>query len=818
MLNALGRDVLYALRVLKKDLGFTAVAVLTIALGVGANTTVFSVVEAILTFPFPVSRPDRVVFIYGENPSRNQRREGVSADDFLDWRAQARAFEHMVAISFRSYNARARGEAVRVPAAQVSEGYFALMDRPLTLGRAFLPEETEPGRDRVAVLSHAFWQKELGGSRDVAGQNLTLDGESYTIVGVAAENFFFPARNTALWTPLVLEAGRSERDDRSLFAVGRLREGTTPAEASVEMATIAARIAQAYPKTNEGWTSRAIAVRDDINSSAGFAMVVLYGSITAVLLIACANVANLLLSRSTVREKEIALRAALGAGRARVVRQLLTESLVLALAGGGLGLLIGIGGMRYLAAMVAPDPNIGFLAEDMELSVLVLAHTLAISTLSGLLFGVVPAIRGSKADLDAVLKEGARGGSGGARHHLLRNGLVVSQFALALALLSAAGTLLWAFDRIHTADPGFNPKGLLTFRIALPETTYGTPQQVASFERDALDALSRLPGVKSVGATTALPLTVRPAQRTARVVAEGVSENDQDRTANAIHSVVSPSFFETLEISLLSGRRLTDQDAEASQPVAVVTPALAKLYWRGVDPLGRRLKLVAPGMETPWLTVVGVVPDVRTVSHSLRYIGDEIPQVFVPYAQQPRGMFAVAVRTEGNPVDFAPLTRRTLAGIDVNLPLDDVATLEQVVGRIDTQNRFFVRILSGLALIALALAGVGVYGVVSYSVHRRTREIGIRMALGAEPGSVLRVVLKQGAVLAGIGFVLGLGFAIAIVRFLASELAGLGASNAAGPLTFAVVSIVLLCVAQVASFIPARRAVRVDPVTALRTE
>jgi len=818
MLAGIARDVLYAVRLLKKDPAFTLVVVLTLAVAIGANTAVFSVVEAILSFPFPVERPDRVTLVHGENPARNLRREGVSADDFLDWRDQSRSFDYLVAVAPTAFNVVTDGEPLRVSAARVTEGFFEMMGSSISLGRAFRAEEATPGNDRVAVVTHGFWQRELGGRQDVLGLALPLDGVVYTVVGVAGPEFFFLPATTSLWAPLVLERGRAARDDRSLFAIARLRDGIRVEEADAELKTITERLAAAYPDTNAGWSSRVITVRNSINSSARFAMIVLYGSITAVLLIACANVANLLLSRATVREKEIALRAALGAERFRILRQLLTESIVLSLAGGAFGFVLALWGMGALRRMIAPDRSIGFLAQQMTMNVAVLGHVFLVSLLTGALFGLAPALQGSKPNLDETLKEGGRGGSGGRRHHFLRSGLVVAQIALALTLLAAAGALVWAFNSIYSADPGFNPKNLLTFQVSLPEASYGAPQQLVAFERQALERIVRVPGVQSAATTSALPLTLHPSLRTARVTVTGFSEKDQDQSLTLIHLSVSPSYFETLSVPILAGRGLTRQDDEDAQPVAVLSQAMARRYWPDADPIGRRFQLAGPGVESRWWSVVGVVGDVQTTAHSLRRPGALIPHVYLPQAQSPRRDLSIAVRASLDPLGLAPSIRAALAEVDRNLPLANLMTLEGVIARIDTQNRFFVRILSGLALIALLLAGVGIYAVISYSVHERTREIGIRMALGAQPRSILALVLRQVAVLGAVGFLIGIGAAVAVVRALASELEGVAAANAAGPLTFAVVSVVLLGVAQLACYLPARHAVRVDPVAALRNE
>lgn len=818
MFSDLFGDVVYAFRKLLKNPGFTAVAVLTLALGIGANTTVFSVVEAILNFPIPMDDPERIAFVFSENSSRNLQQQGVSMEDFLDWRGQSQSFEYLVAGDQAAYNFASSGEPERVVAFRFSAGFFPLTGNPPVLGRSFSPEESAPGAERVTILSHSFWQQRFGGDPGVLGRQILLDGLPHTVVGVAPEGFFFGDPATALWTPLVLERGRTKRDDRSLFVMARLRPGVTVEQANAEMEILARRLEQTHADTNDGWTARVQTVRDNLVTGAGMAMIVLYVSISFVLLIACANVANLQLARATVREKEMALRTALGAGRGRLVKQLLTESLLLGFIGGVLGLAIGVGGIRLLRNMLAPDVNIGFLANVMELNTWVLAHTVVLSLLAGLVTGMAPAIQSSRSDPAEALKEGGRSGGGGSRRGYLRSALVVAQVAMALALLSAAGALIRAFEHIYTTDPGFHPKNLLTMQLALPEATYPEPDGLVTFYREALDRIASLPGVESAAATSLLPLTLLPGAATTPVIVEGRESSQEDAAPTAVELVVSPSYFETMGVPIVEGRAITEQDDEDSLRVTVVSRAAAQRYWPGTSPLGRRLKLGDRDSTEPWLTVVGVSKDVQTHAHSLRNPRLVVAHVFLPLAQSPRRTTAIALRTRVEPASLAPAIREAIWEIDPDQPVDRIMPMGEVIARIDTQNIFFIRILSGLAVIALLLAAVGIYGVISYSVNQRTNEIGIRMAMGAQPRNILLMIVRQGAMLAGVGLPLGLLAALAIVRFMGSQLEGLGISHASGPLTFVAVSLILLAVANLASYLPARRAVQVDPVVALRYE
>jgi putative ABC transport system permease protein len=817
MLSNLKQDLIYASRMLWKNPGFTAVALLTLALGIGANTTVFSVVEALVNFQLPVDDPEKVVFLFGANLSRDIDQNPVSVDDFLDWREQASSFEHLVVGTGGAFNLTGSGEPVRVVAFRVTSGFFPTAGYPLSQGRPFRAEETQPGGDKVVILSHSFRQQRFGGD-DVLGQQIALDGESYTIVGVTHEDFFFFNRNTAVYTPLVLERGQASRDNRNLFAMARLKDGVTVEEADAEMKTIARRLEETHPDTNEGWSVDVITLRDNLLSGASFVLIFLYTSITFVLLIACANVANLLLARATVREKEIALRSSLGAARFRIIRQLLTESVLLSAVGGTFGLLLGLWGMRILREMVRPDINIGFLADGMHLNPVILFHTFAISLVAGLIFGLVPALQISKPDLHDTLKEGGRGGSGGVRRRFMRNLLVIAQVSMALALLISAGALIRAFDAIYTADPGFNQNNLLTMRVTLPETGYTEDHEVAAFYRQTLERLETIPGVESATTITQLPLTLFPGAPASAITIEGAVVDDESSGPQAFNIVVSPSVLETMEIELVQGRGLQESDNEDTLPVALVSQGAVRRFWPEDNPIGKRLKLGRSDSDNPWLTIVGITDDVQIHAHSLRFTKPDEPIVFLAHAQNPRRDTSVALRTSVEPASVGPLVREGVWSVDPNQPVDNVMSMDQAIMQIDTQNLFFVRILTGLGVIALIMAGVGIYGVISYTVHHRSHEIGIRMAMGALPRSILMLVIRQGVVLTVIGLFVGLGLAFAMVRFVGSQLEGFQVSGAGGPLTFIGVSLIFLLVAKLASYVPARRAVRVDPVVTLRYE
>jgi putative ABC transport system permease protein len=815
MLHALRRDLVFALRTLRANPGFTLAAVLALALGIGANTTVFSVINAILAFPVPFDDPDRAVFVLTENAELGVTQNGASADELLDWQEQSRSFDHLLAAEPASYNVTGAGDPVQVTALRSGPGFFEMTGSHLAHGRPFREEEARPGNDGVVIVSHGFWQNQLGGDLQAIGRQISLDGRSHTVVGIAEEGFFFPNPGTTIYVPLVLERGAQPRTVRSLFAIGRLAAGIDAATATAELQTVAERLAAEHPDSNRGWTVRVQTLRDNLNAGAGFGMVVLYTAITFVLLIACANVANLLLARATARAREIALRTTLGAGRLRLLRQLLTESLVLALLGGGAGLGLSVLGIEVLRDLLAPSPQIGFIASRITMNGPVVLHALAISLLAGVAFGLVPALGATRRNLRGALADGGRGGSAGRRGRLGRSVLITAEVALALGLLGASFALVRAFNHIYSADPGFDTRGLVAFPLNLPASDYPDDLELAAFYDELDDRLAQLPGVADAMLTTSLPLTAFPGVATTVATVEGAAVEQRADQPNANHIAVGAGYLERLGVEVVRGRGIDERDRDGSLPVAVVTETAARQLWPDQDPLERRVRLASPAGETEWLTVVGVTRDVQTTAHSLRATRP-LPTLFVPLAQQPRRSVSVLVRSDLDAAGIAPGLRQAVWAIDRNLPVENVLTLEQTVERLDTQNRFFARVLTGLSLIALLLAGVGIYAVISFAVQQRVQEIGIRVALGARPLGVVLLVVRQAAILTLVGVAIGSILAVSLVRLLGSQLQGMAAAGAGGPATFVAVALVILAVAHVASLVPARRALRVDPVVALR--
>ncbi|MCG8459312.1 MAG: ABC transporter permease [Holophagales bacterium] len=814
----LARDFRLALRSLSKHPAFAIAAVLALALSIGANTAVFSVVHALLAIPVPIEDPERVAFVWSQNPEKEILQGPSSVDDFLDLRGQSSSFSSLSASLAGQVNVLGAGEPQRLPRSEVTPGFFATLGATPVRGRGFLESEGVPGQNRAVVVSHGFWQTSLGGDEDVLGSVLDLDGVRHTVVGIAPEGFFFGQPNTAFWTPLALEPGTATRDQRTLVVFGRLRDGVSIAAAAAEAGSVAERLASAHPDTNTGWTSNVISVPENFRQGSAFAAILLYSCITLVLLIACVNVANLLLARALARERELALRSSLGASRGRLVGQLLSESLALALTGGVLGMLVGLWGIRFLSNALAPDPNVGFLAQAITPGPAVVLHALGISALAGLLFGALPAMQVTRGPLASLLAESGRGGES-RRRQKLRNALVTAEVALALALLVAAAAMLRAFDRIYTADPGLDPENVLTLQLALPEETYTEPGEVSRFFERALEGLGSLPAAESAAVTTMLPLTGFPGPGNAYAEVMGETREQHEQLPNVSALSVSDDYFRTLRIETLRGRTFDSRDRGGSAPVAVVSQSFVDRFHSGTDGLGEslRLRMGADDRVGSWIQVVGVVADHQNTAHSLRNPGQP-PLVFLPAAQRPERGATLLVRSSGDPMALAQPAREAVWQVDARLPIVEVLSHQQAIARVDTQNTFFLYILSGLALISLVLAAVGIYGVIAYSVSQRTREIGIRTALGAPPSRTVSLVARQAATLTTLGLVIGCGLAFALVRFMANQLEGIGQTGAGGPATFGMVSAAFLGVALLASAWPAYRAVRVDPASTLRQE
>jgi len=795
------QDVRYALRSLRRHPVFAITAILTLALGIGANTAIFSAVYGVLLRPLPYPEPDRLLTVWGHHASIG--RETASLPDFLDWR-QARSFSGMAARANATYTVTGTGEPQVVSGALVSPNYFRVLGAPVPQGRDFRDEE-ERGAARVAVLSEGYWRRAYGGRADVVGRQITLNGIPYTIVGAGARGLAVP-EDVDIWTPLQIDTTLGRRND-FLQVLGRLAPGATPETAATELATIARRLEAEYPNSNAGWGVELIGLRERIVGEIRPALLVFMGAVGLVLLIVCANVANLMLARVAAREREVTIRAALGASRRRLVRQLLTESVLLGLVGGVLGLGLAVWGVSALRSL---DPGTLPRLNEVRLDGRALAFALVLSVSTGLLFGVVPALRVLGFDLRGGLAEGGRALSGARAATRARTALVLAEVALASVLLVGAALLLRSFVGLQRVDPGFTTHGILTARVTLPRVRYEDPARQVAFADALLQRAQALPGVSSAALGAAAP--VDEGLPYWAISLAGVDQPPPEVVQDAVVYRSSPEYFHTFGLPLIGGRLFEASDRSESAPVAIVSQSLARRYWPGRNPLGSRITFGDPNdSTTTWMTVVGIVGDVRQEGA----VSPAYPQIYVPFAQVSGRSMVVALRTAGDPLALAPALKQALAGIDPNLALSRVTTMDQRLAGTLARPRVNALLLAAFAVTALILAALGIYGVIAYSVVQRTRELGIRVALGARAEDVLGMVMRQGLTPVLIGLAIGLGAAALGSRVLRSLLYGVAATDLA---TYAAVAAFLAAVAVAASYVPARRAARSDPMTALRTE
>jgi putative ABC transport system permease protein len=816
----------FGLRLLLKSPGFAVVTILALALGIGANSAIFSVVNGVLLRPLPYPTADRLTFL--SEWSQQVPNMSVSYPNFQDWRAQNHSFEELAAFRSNGFVLTGAGEPERLTAREVSQGFFPSLGVAPAMGRNFTAEEDRTGGNKTVLLSYGLWQRRFGGNPSVVGQPLTLNNEGYTVIGVLPQTFEWQSP-VDIWVPLGLNADRMQARDShpGIYLVGLLKPGVTIEQARADMTAITERLAQEYPQTNSGngftLNSLQYTATQDIRS----ALFVLMAAVAFVLLIACANVANLLLARAASRSREIAIRTALGAGRVRIVRQLLTESLLLSLAGGGLGLLLAMWGVDLLLAAVGNSvPNI--LLANVKLDGRVVGFTLIASVVTGLLFGLAPALQISKSNLNEALKEGGRSGSEGGARQRVRSFLVVAEIALSLLLLVGAGLLVKSFMNLTRADLGFDPDNVLTMRVALPEARYKENAQIENFYRALMQRVQNLPGVESAGFTIGLPMN---GGIESGVTVEGHEVTNIKDITVAVNLAISPEYFRTMNIPLVSGRYFTDQDREGAPRVAVIDEMLAAKFFPNESALGKRIRLGggAPqnGMPPPpWMEIVGVVKHVRyyganeTARVELYRPFYQLPiPVDSPLAQGqpvtfPRNV-SLAVRSASNPSALTNSVREAVHEIDRDQPVSFVQPMNDLVAATISPQKFSTWMLGLFAASALLLAALGIYGVMAYSVTQRTHEIGIRMALGAERKDVLRMIVGHGMKLTLVGVGCGLLGAFAATRSLSSLLFGV---NATDPLTYGGVAVLLSVVALLSCLLPARRATRVDPMIALRYE
>ena len=807
------QDLRFGLRMLLKKPVFTLIAGLTMALGIGANTAIFSVVNAVLLNPLPFAEPEHLIRIYGHFLATSQDKMSASVPEFTDYREQTRSFEQIAGYDDFSANLTPTdGEPERVEALAVTPELFSVLKVTPQAGRVFLSEEAQDGHDDVVLISHELWRRRFGADPNAVGQKVTVNGLNNTVIGIMPEGFAFP-RRTELWKPLWFPAeqyDQQRRGSRGLEVIGRLKQNVSLRSAQAEMDHLAAQLTQQYPRNYEsrGWSIGVVPLLEDYVGQARKGLLVLLGAVAFVMLIACANVANLSLTRATSRRQEIAVRLALGAARWRVTRQLLTESLLLAFAGGAGGLLLAAWGTGVLLRFAPNDlPRI----HEIRLDWRVLAFTFAVSLLTGILFGLVPALAASNPDLNETLKEGGRGGSGGVKRQRMRSAFVIAEITLALVLLVGAGLMLKSFWRLQRVDPGFNPDGVLTMRMMLPFETYQQPAQRSAFYKQALERIKSAPGVEAVSATSRVPLT--QGSNSGTISGENSAVGPGDLPVEAEWRWVTPDYFKAIGTTLMEGRAFTDADAEGAPLVAVVDESLAQRYYPNEEPIGKRIKRGKLDSTRPWMTIVGIVRNV----HSRRLDAESGVQVYFPFYQDPTAYnMSLVIRTSmADPLALSGTVRAAIQSLDNNQPVYDVFTLRQIVGDSMAQRRFSMLLMGLFAAVALALAAVGIYGVMSYSVAQRTHEIGIRIALGAQTSDVLKLVIGQGMMLTMIGVAIGLAAALALTRLLETLLFGISATDWA---TFTEIAALLTAVALLASYLPARRASQLDPMIALRQE
>src|SRR5213595_399978 len=802
----LTQDIRYALRVLAKNPAFTIIAVIALALGIGANSAIFSVINAVLLRPLPFKHPEQLVMVWENAAHLCFPRNTTSPANFLDWQKQAQSFTGMAAMAERSFNLTGVGEPERLEGRRVSANLFELLGVPALHGRTFVPEDDKPGT-HVVLLSYPLWQRRFGSDPAVIGRALTLNGESYTVVGVMPRLVQLPGyenRNDQLWVPIAFPSEEAaQRGNHFLEIVARLKPGVTLKQAQAEMETISARLAQQYPDYNTRIGAVVVPLHEQVVGDIKPALLVLLGAVGFVLLIACANVANLLLARAAVRQKEIALRPALGASRSRLTRQFLTESVLLAMFGAGLGLLLALGGIRILKTFI---PATISQVQTINIDARALIFTAFVAIVTGIAFGLAPALQASHLNLNDTLKEGGRDTGGGSKGNRLRSVLVIGEVAVSFVLLIGAGLLINSFFHLRNLEPGFRADHLLTMKVDLSEVKYPDRDRRATFFDEVIRRVRALPGARSAAVAGNLPLTYNGDSMNISV--EELPDPPPDQRPDVIYRAIGPGYFGSMGIPIIRGRDFTNHDKGDSTNVVVISEKTAQHFWPGQEPIGKRLKPGSSTSNTPWREVIGIVKDVRQND----FIATPKMQMYFTYRQlKDLAPNALVVRTGIEPMRLAASVRDAIWSVDKDQTVADIDTMEHIVAGAVARQRFSMVLLGVFAALALLLASVGIYGVMSYSVAQRTREIGIRMALGARRADVLQMTVGQGLKLVGAGMLLGVAAAFLLTRLLQSLLFGISATD---PVTFFGISLVLLAVAILASYRPALRATKVDPIIA----
>lgn len=815
-METLLKDLRYGFRGLLRRPGFTGIAVLTLALGIGANTAIFSVVNAVLLRPLPFKDPDRVVMLWGFLPRLAQSHDRLpsSSGNFTSLQKDNHVFENLAAFRNWSWQSTGAGEPEQLQGVRVSADFFSAVGATPMLGHAFTSEQDTAGAAPVAIISHGLWQRQFGSDPNVVGKSITLTGENVMVIGVMPAGFQFPgganmipglqfALQNDVWMPLALtEKQKTDNSTLNLAVIGRLKPGVSLGQAELETRTIE----KSQPLATIGYTINLVSLHKQMAGGIQQILLVLLATVAFVLLIACANVANLMLARGAARQKEFAVRAALGAGRLQLIRQLLTESLLLSLVGGVIGFLVALWGNTLLISLIPKNvPRVHEIGIDTR----ILAFTLLVSFVTGILFGLVPAWQVSKLDLNESLKDGNRGTTSGGRQQRVRSLLVVSEVALAIVLLIGATLLTKSFSRLLNTNPGFDPANVLTMDVVLPTqppSRYANDAEQISFFQQAIDHVKTLPGVEEAGAILSLPLT--GAADSTNLIIEGRPAPARGQGPEADYTTVTSSFFQTLRIPLVRGRQFNAQDTKDAPGVIVINEALARKYFPNEDPIGKRFTV---GFEKKPREIVGIVGSIKQAA-----LNAEVrPAMYLPHPQAAPGAMTLVVRTAGDPRTIAPAVREQVRALDKDVPVARVGTMEEVLAVSVAPQKFSMLLVGLFAIVALVLAVVGIYGVMAYSVTQRFHEMGVRIALGASSNDVLKLILKNGMTLTAAGVALGLGGAFALTRFMSALLFGVTATDVT---TFAGVSLALLFVACVACYVPARRATKVDPLVALRCE
>jgi putative ABC transport system permease protein len=808
-LDDLLQDLRYGARMLMKNPGFAFVAIITVAAGIATNTTIFSVADALILRPFRFPNQERLVMVWERSIAQGGFDHGLAAPgNFNDWREQSQSFERLIAIDQRAFDLTGSHQPEQFGGYGVSADFFDALGVKAAIGRTFLPGEDEPGRDHVVVLKHSLWERRFDADPNIVGRTLTLNSKTFTVIGVMPPDFNFPVNGGEMWSPLAFDdKTKLERGDHNLRAMGLLKPGVSIAQANADLDSVSRRAQRLFPETNAGRSASVLSVNEDFARGSKMYVIPLIGTVAFVLLIACANVANMLFSRAFGRRKEIAVRLALGASRWRLVRQLLTESLLLAFAGGVIGLLLSAWAVVLMRdafpedyAILIPGSN------HFGINRTVLLFTLMISMLTSVVFGLMPALQASKPNLNETLKEGVKGASSASSRQRLRGALVVAEVALSLVLLIGAGLMIHSFVAMLRDDIGFNPQSVLSFRLWLPEARYSEAQRRGFFDQ-LLRRLETLPGVEAAGATNLLPMSNNFINTSVEIVGRPPFEKGKEPYAD--YRIVTPGYFRAIAMSLRRGRGFTADDNEQSTRVVIINETFARRFFPNQDPIGRQI--AHSGRSDKPMEVIGVVGDVKDTDLDAVFR----PGFYLPYAQEPWSGVGVVLRAATEPTALAGAARDEVMKLDPVLPVNDIKTVERMIHSRSSPKRFMTAMMSVFAAIALLLAGVGLYAVMAYAVSQRTHEIGIRLALGARSGDIMRLVTGQGLKLTLAGLALGMAGAFALTRVMEPLLYGVAPTD---PLTFILISLALSGAALLACWIPARRATKVDPMIALRCE